>query len=410
MKRRTIWIVNQFASMPQNSFGAGERFFHLLEYFSKKFNCRVFSGSFSHLLTNPPQITGTFTDERINDGSVFTWIKLKHYKDRSYIGRVWSWFEFTVKLFRYPCKYERPDIILVSSMSLIPLLYGIWLKWRFNSKFILEIRDIWPLTPIEIGGFSRKHPLMLILGVIERLGYKHADCVTSVLPEFESYLREHRFKYKRFVWIPNAIKAVHEVEIEKDKKSVALSENVKVEFSVLYTGTLGNANAMEYFIQAAKYLVAYPIQFLIIGDGPLKCDLLNMAKGINNVQFLPKVLKADLKQWLVSADLCFIGWHNKPLYRYGVAANKYNDYMLAKKPILSSSNISSDPVRISKCGINVAAEKPKEIAKGVLKLYNMSAYEREELGRKGYDYLMKHKTYTVIGKKYLELFDQLLLV
>ena len=53
------------------------------------------------------------------------------------------------------------------------------------------------------------------------------------------------------------------------------------------------------------------------------------------------------------------------LYRYGVSAQKYYDYMATGTPILSAQNGINDPVRQSGCGIIVKNE-PERNKKGYI--------------------------------------------
>ena len=166
---------------------------------------------------------------------------------------------------------------------------------------------------------------------------------------------------------------------------------------------------MEYLIEAAEILKDNDsIHFNIIGDGPLKEDLQAKAAELNNVTFFPKVLKSDLKGIIQQADICYIGWHNKKIYNYGVSANKYNDYMLEKKAILSSSNIHDDPVLIADCGLNVPAADAKGIAQGVLKLQTVPKDELLQMGKNGYNFLLANQVYDVLAKKYLVVLDKVI--
>ncbi len=395
-KRYSLLVINQFASAPENLYGAGERFYHLAPYFERSgFATTIISGGYNHLFKSYPDTKGMFTSQSFPFVE-FIWIRLRAYKYSSFLGRVISWFEFLIKLFFYRPK-NKPDIVLVSSMSLLPIIYAIWLQFRYKAKFVLEVRDIWPLTPIQIGGYSKAHPILFFLRQVELLGYRKADAIVSVLPGFGRYLDENGFGFKPFKWIPNGVLPM--VENGQQEHPITLD---KAKFNVVYTGTIGKANALEDLVEAAA-LLSYSenIHINIVGDGPFRGELEHLSRNITNITFFEKVSKRDLGAILKQADVCYIGWHNRKLYEYGVSANKYNDYMFASKPILSSSNIVDDPVLMSNSGIQVKANSPEAIAQGILSFYKMPLAKRAELGKNGYDFVLSNQTYPTLAKKYI---------
>lgn len=397
---KNVLVINQFASVPELKMGAGERIYRMGSFlYSKGYKLTVLSAGYSHLFKVFPPNEKLFNNEKHNEID-YVWVRLRKYKASSYLGRVLSWFEFLIKLFFYKNK-TKPDIVLVSSMSLLPIIYALWIKFRYRAKFILEIRDIWPETPIQMGGFSRYNPLLLFLRLIEIKGYKSADFIISVLPGFNKYLQKHGIHRKPFMWIPNGISE----DISDDMGNNPLNFDLS-KFNILYTGTIGEANVLEYLVDAASLLKTEKlIKIHIIGNGPQLETLKERASKLENVIFHMPVAKSQIQAILRSGDLCYIGWRNLNLYGYGVSANKYNDYMLSGKPILSSSSINDDPVKIGQCGIQVRPESAKEIADGIIKFLNMSSEDRELYGRNGLNYVTKNQTYTSIAKKYAEVFE-----
>ena len=113
-----------------------------------------------------------------------------------------SWQNF---IFSRLSKNNKPDLILVSSMSLWPAIYAVRMRKRYKIPFILEIRDIWPLTPVEVGGFSKRNPFIYIFRKLEKFAYSRADSIISVLSHFNKHLSTVIKEPKQFYWIPNAI-------------------------------------------------------------------------------------------------------------------------------------------------------------------------------------------------------------
>ena len=301
-------------------------------------------------------------------------------------------------------KIGKPDIIVVSSMPIFPILSGFLLKRKYKSeRLIFEIRDIWPLTLNLLGNISKNHPLSLFIGWFEKFGYKKADYIVSLLPNAKSHFEEiakagHKFKY-----IPNGLDA--SVLGNESLDTNTLSRIPSAKFVVGYTGTLGLANALEYFVDAARILKDDKrFFFVIVGDGYLKKELEEKSNTYGNILFLPKIRKNQVQSVIEKFDVCFVGRNNSPLFQHGVSANKYFDYMLAGKPILDSTNLIKDPVELSGCGIIVPSDSAEHIAEGLIKLYSMSQEERNALGLKGKEYVAQYHSIKYLASLYSELF------
>ncbi|MBE0655926.1 MAG: glycosyltransferase family 4 protein [Bacteroidales bacterium] len=391
-----VLVINQFASAPAYNTGAGERHYYLASILAEQgYDITIISGGVNHLFTKNPHTKKLFNEEKINGGR-FIWVRLRSYKSDSFFGRTISWFEFLWKLYFLPLNnYIKPDIVLVSSMSLWTAIYAIHIKGRFKIPFILEIRDIWPLTPIQIGGFSRNNPFIILFKILEKYAYNKADSIISLMPGFKEHLKTIIKDSKSVYWIPNAIDKSFLGNMNEEARVFQLGK-----FSVAYAGALGYANSMDCFIKAANLLKAYNIEFLVIGNGPERSHLQKLASNNPKIIFIDKVSKAEVLKLLTNVDAGFISWHDLELYKYGVSANKYNDYMLAGLPIISASNIHDDPVILADCGLQVPAGDERKIAEAILELYKMSKEERRNLGRKGYEYVISHNTYEQIALKY----------
>ena len=78
--------------------------------------------------------------------------------------------------------------------------------------------------------------------------------------------------------------------------------------------------------------------------------------------------------------------------------------MLAVKPVLVSSNKIKDPVELADSGIIVEPDSAKSIMEGILLLHKMTIKEREELGKKGYEYVKEYHNFNYLSDKYSSLF------
>jgi len=400
--KNNIWIINQYCGSKFH--GMNFRSWYFAKELKKKgYNPHIISASYSHLFYKLPVTKGKFTLEDV-DGIPFTWVKVSKYKGSQSIGRVLVMIQFMLNLFFLPKKkLQNPDVIIVSSLSPLPIINAYLWSIKYKAKLIFEVRDIWPLSLIEIGGFSKLNPLVLFFGWFEKFAYKKADKVISLLPNAKPHMESRGMEKDKFVHIPNGF------NLEEMKKSKELDKSIsnsipKNKFIVGYTGSLGASNAMEYLIEASNHLENNEnIHFVIFGKGQHLEKLKNNAK--NNVSFFGQIDKSEIQSAISFFDVCYIGWHNHSLYRFGISPNKIFDYMYAGKPIIHSVNTSNDFVQIAEAGISIPTENPKEIANAVSEISKIENKKLKEWGKNGKKYVEENHTFSHLTELLISTFE-----
>lgn len=398
-----IWVLNYFAGSPNS--GWGERHYYLSKkWLENGYKVTIVSSTYNHMFNHYVREDSQFNFEDI-EGRLFCWVKTPKYNPQS-VMRFWAMIIFGVKAYFVPVsKAGKPDIIIVSSMPIFSIITGWLLKKRYRAnKLIFEIRDLWPLTPIHLLDYSRRHPMIMLMSWIEKFGYRKADHIVSVLPNSAVYINSISKKPEKLNYIPNGIsEEMYDID--------PLPENIKQlipqdKFIIGYAGTIGLANALESFAEAVQILQDQPtMHFIMVGDGYLKQSLIKKTESLSNISFIPKIRKSYMLSLLDHFNICFIGRNDNPLFDHGVSSNKYFDYMLAAKPVLVSSNRIKDPVELSGCGIIVEPDNAKAIADGVLKLFSLSPEERKAMGKKGHEYVLKHHNFANLSEQYEKLFS-----
>ncbi|MGE7773626.1 glycosyltransferase family 4 protein [Chitinophaga sp. NPDC101104] len=399
---KKIWVINQFAGTPES--GWGERHFYFAKYWQEKgYDVTIISGSFNHMFRKTIEVEGLCKIETYN-GIRFCWVNTPKYDPKS-VKRFFAMLVFAWRvLFLKKHLHQTPDDIIVSSMPIFPVLTGYFLKKKYKSrKLLFEIRDIWPLSLIELANVSKYHPLALFIGWFEKFGYRKSDIVVSLLPNAREHIENVAKRPVNFEYIPNGIDPDQlKDEVLPDEIAALLPQNAGM--IIGYTGTLGKANALEYFVEAARNVAAtHPdIHYVLVGDGYLKEELMKASEGCPQIHFLPKIKKDQVQNMLGRFDVCFVGRNDTPLYKHGISANKYFDYMLAGKPILDSINYIKDPVELCHCGIIVKPDSTRAIEEGILLFHGMTREERKKMGEKGRDYVLKEHSIKILAEKYVE--------
>ncbi len=396
MTEKNIWFINQYITSPEMC-GESHRHFSLAKYLVANNNVTLFTGSFSHLHENK-------SSEEVVEEDGIKIVNLKVLKYRNTLTRILNFFHFVLRLrfFNYR-QLSEPDIIVISTMSLFPLLLIPFYRKNFkNVKIVHEIRDIWPLTPIMLGGYSPKHPFIKLLAYCEYFGYENADYFVANLEFADRHIAKVVNKKDiPFTWISNGVDAQENIVDLPESITRKIPKN---KFLIGYAGTIGNANAMEVVIDAFNKLESADICLCIAGDGVKKKALMNKSK--NNLIFLGQIPKNQVCSFLKKMDACILSWKKIELYQYGISPNKIFDYMNAAKPIIMCGDMKSSVVEQANCGWISAAEDSEKLAELLLKISKLTKEELELFGRRGKEYLDANFKYSYLAERYQkEVFD-----
>ena len=290
MSKKNIWIINEYAGNP--SYGMTFRHFYLARAFNNiGYHTTIISSSYSHFFKKFPDMgSKRFKSEKVNEVD-FLWIKVMHYARSFDKKRVLKWFEFMFKLFVVDKHIRnKPDVIICSPTAPFSILPAYFLAKKYKAKLVFEVRDIWPLTLVEVGGFSKWNPLIIIMGWFEKFALKKSDFIVSNLQNYSQHMRELGVDREAF-WIPNGVD-LEEMQNKKPLEDKIVQMIPKDKFIIGYTGKLGVSNAIYYLIEAAKLLQHnVNIHFVIVGQGQEKENLMKQSEMLNNVLFIDSVDK-----------------------------------------------------------------------------------------------------------------------
>jgi glycosyltransferase involved in cell wall biosynthesis len=406
-----ILYLNHYAGSPKH--GMEYRPYYLSrEWLKAGDKVNVLAASYSHLRqNNPKDLPGLFGEEEI-DGIIYSWYGTPKYKGNGFM-RVFNIFAYVFQVWnmsRFFINKWTPDVVIASSTYPLDIFPARFLAKHSKAQLIFEVHDLWPLTPVEVGGMSRFNPFIWLLQRAENFAYRKADAVVSMLPCAKTHMMEHGMAEEKFHYIPNGI-VVSEWENAKVPLPAAHDEllsRLKAEgrFLIGYAGGHGLANALDQLLAAAAQLGDVPVSFVLVGDGPAKAELeaAARAQGLANVHFLPPVEKAAIPALLARMDALFIGWRKLPIYRFGINPNKLFDYMMAGKPVIHSVEAGNDIVREADAGVSCAAEDPAAIAAAVRQVVALPEEERLRRGENGRRYVRENHDYRVLAKRFQALF------
>lgn len=398
-----IWYISKYAS-PQKYF-FGTRHFYLAEEWTKNnHEVLVFTSNSSHLTDKLPTFKGLSYFEIINGVKTY-WINTLKLKkgNSSSIFRILSWFHFEWQLFRMNKKnIQKPDVVIVSSLSLLTVLNGYWFSKKYNCKFIFEVRDIWPLSLIELGGFSKYNPLILFLSWIEKLGYSKANAIVGTMPNLIEHVENVIGKTNKCFTIPQGYSKdfyANQETLDNDYIEKYIPKNT---FIVAYAGTISVNNPIDVLIDAARNLKEFPITFVIIGEGNKKEELINRSCDLPHVIFAPSIPKKKVNHFLSFSSVCFDSFSSE-LAKYGLSRNKWIDYMYAGKPIICSYSGFKSMINESNSGSFVEYGDSVLLTNEILKYFNMIKEDREIMEKNARTYIVENRSFEKLANDYLEI-------
>lgn len=402
-RKRNIWYVSKYA-IPLE-YGFGSRHFYLAREFNRLGNNTTIVSSDSNHLGRFPEFKSVYTREII-DGVNTWWIKTIKYRRSNSIRRIMSWIDFEMKLWLMPKrKMPRPEIVIVSSLSLLTILNGYWLKKKFGCKLIFEIRDIWPLTIIEVGIYNRWNPFIMFLSWVERFGYRNSDIIVGTMPRLFGHVRKVTGKAINCHCIPSGYDPDLYNNPEQLPEGYEECYIPKNKFIIGYAGSIGTSNELNTLIQCSKEMKEHlNIHFLILGDGDLLNEYKSQTAGQKNITFAPKVKKAQVQMVLRHCQVLYFSVENSKVWRYGLSLNKLIDYMIAGKPIIASYSGYQSMINEAKCGIFIPAKDVRSLNMAIHELARLPKNQLSSIGDRGKQWLLKNRPYNKIAIEYCKLF------
>lgn len=338
-------------------------------------------------------------------GGRIVWLKTMKYSVAKSLRRILSWFHFEWNLFWLDkSQLPRPDAVIVSSLSLLTIINGLLLRSKYKCRLVFEVRDIWPLTIIEEGGFSKRNPLVKGLSWLERMAYRKSDAIVGTMPNLAAHVRSELGCERPVYCVPMGVSEEHLNDVAVLPEEYIKRYLSSDKFKVVHAGTIGITNALDLFFAAATAMrERTDIEFVIVGDGALKESYQAQYGGLPNLVFAPKVARNAVQTVLGKCDVLYFSVHESKVWDYGQSLNKVIDYMLAAKPIVASYSGYPSMINESDCGVFVPSNDVDALIAAILAMQSKSQEERSKMGARGREWLLNNRNYSKLASDYLSI-------
>lgn len=396
-----IVLFAHFAGAPQYGMVYGH-YYLAREWVRAGHSVTIIAASYAHTRFRQPETA----DENI-DGIQYCFIGTPHYNSESRIGRVANILTFAVRAWLNRRVVEA-DIVICSSHHPFAIHAAHTLAKRTGARLVFEVRDLWPLTLIELGGAQPRHPFIRAMQWSENYAYRKADVVVSVLPGAKEYMLDHGMAAEKFVFIPNGVdlEAIEANKPLRSRDAMRLDEwRAAGRFLIGYAGRVGLANALYTLIDAVALTDDPSVMAIILGDGSHRLQLEKQAEQLgiaSQIVFLDSVPKAQVGDFLTRIDVAYLGLQDRPLFRFGVSPTKLNDYMIAAKPVIYAIGGPGNAVAESGAGVSCVPEDPASVAAAIKLLKSKSPEELATIGQKGLSWIQKNRDYKILADRFFQ--------
>lgn len=401
-----VWILNHYANTP--GFPGPTRHFDLARRLVEHgFDVTIVASSFRETAGVKP-LTGReeFLTSTV-DGIRHVWVRSDVAYTANDATRVRNMVEYAWRVWRsgrqrFGGSIPAPSIVIGSSPHLLAPLVAWRLARRFRARFVFELRDLWPETFVAFGIFSRRHPIVWALHLLECFLYRRARRIVSLLPEAWRYIEQCGVSRDRVVWIPNGVAADDTRETEMERADML--------FRLMYYGAMGRANALEELLQAAAILQEKnaPVRIILVGDGRERKALVSMAKhlALGNVEFRDTIPSSRVSEVASEADAFVALLEDTDLYQYGTSLNKVFSYMAAGKPLILAGRMAHNYVELAQCGLTPPPRDAEALADAIEALARTPEAERRAMGARGRAYVLQHHNWDLLGRRLAQILGE----
>lgn len=299
----------------------------------------------------------------------------------------------------------KPDVILATSPSLFAAMGGGVLAMLRRSKFVFEVRDLWPEAILAVGAMQEGW-VIRIFKKIAKILYHRADAITTVGEGYKQQIVDwYGIAPGKIHLMPGGVLAEQFTPKQSQaeaRKQLGLPQQG---FFALYIGTHGHAHRLDVVLRAAQLLKNHPhITFLFVGEGAEKAALKALAAQLgvaDRCVFVDQQPKAAVPMWYDAADIALVLLKDDPLFR-GTVPSKLYEAMAMQKPVLCNvAGVCSEMIEQAGAGITIPPENPQALADAVLQL--AESRDSAEIGTCARAFVLQHYDRHVIAEHYAAL-------
>jgi len=277
------------------------------------------------------------------------------------------------------------DVIFVYGVS--PIFQSIpasFLGFLKGAPVVLWVQDLWPESPQATRHINSKL-LLNIIRLAANFTYRQVNMLLVQSKAFIPILKKSVPDIP-IIYHPNTVEPFF---YSNNSYRLPAIQSLENDFNVVFAGNIGETQAIEVIVASAIRLKPYSgIKIIMFGGGSRlnwvkqqvkKNELSNLIiEGHYSVEFMPKILR--------KASALLLTLNSNPASRLTIP-NKLQAYLAVGKPIIAClDGEASRIIKASGAGFTVRAEDSKGLFEAILKMRELSDFDRMRMGRNGSKY------------------------
>jgi len=295
-----------------------------------------------------------------------------------------------------------PGVVVASSPQFFAGLAGWLVSRRLHRPFVLEVRDLWPESIVQVGAM-RRGALIRVLEWLEGALYRTADHVVVVSPAFRAHIEARGVPSERISVLPNGVDAGWLDDPVPSAESAALRAELGLEgkFVASYLGTVGMAHGLDVMLEAARRCSDPDVAFLIVGAGAEWSKLRDaaVAEGLENLRVLEKQPRPRIRRFYAASDVSIVHLRDRPAFRKVIPSKMFESMAMERPIVLGVRGQAQAILEDAEAGIAVAPDDAGALLDAVLRLAHDDD-ARRRMGAAGAAYVRRHYDRRDIARRY----------
>jgi glycosyltransferase involved in cell wall biosynthesis len=261
-----------------------------------------------------------------------TWMYLA--PNSGFLRRIANYLLFALTAVLASFRVDKPDLVIATSPQFFVGVAGAIIAKLKRCPFVLEIRDLWPKSVVELGQL-REGLILSSLEALEGWLYRSASGIVVNTRTFHDHITARGVASDHIELIYNGIDPSL---FRPQPKNLELLKKYDLAeyFTVAYVGTLGLAHGLTLLIDVAELLKARrELRFVLIGDGAdrekLEADIAR--RGLENIRLLGLQPRDAMPDWIASIDLLLVLLRDLPVFET-VIPSKIFEFLAQERPVV----------------------------------------------------------------------------